>query len=67
MAKIRIPALKHPVVCKKPAYEDIILATLLYGCEAWAITAIGQTSKLSPQLHTADVQIHHRTHVEASH
>jgi hypothetical protein len=28
-----------PVSCKKLAYEGIILATLLYGCEAWAITA----------------------------
>jgi hypothetical protein len=28
-----------PLSCKKLAYEGIILATLLYGCEAWAITA----------------------------
>jgi hypothetical protein len=28
-----------PFSCKKLAYEGIILATLLYGCEAWAITA----------------------------
>ncbi len=51
---------KIPFSCKKLAYEGIILATLLYGCEVWEIT------KMPPQVHATNVQSNHRTYIEAS-